>query len=192
LRFRSGLILDLCCGGGRITRDALRRGAKRVIAIEECPQMLKDWDYKNNPKITVLQTSVQKALRNWDLMNFGKVRTAICQQAVNYWLNRETAVLLHKILEEDGTFSFNTFVNIPSRIPQIKTYSLNEKQYTEITYIENNDLIHHVQICEGLPPHTTSFQWLSAEKIQEITKDLFSIHTLVSGPSIIYHCSKLS
>lgn len=54
---------------------------------------------------------------------------------------------------------FNTFNTKPAEVPQTKQYIFEERQYAEIAYCTNNT-VHHVQACEGLPMHLTTFQWI--------------------------------
>ena len=51
-------------------------------------------------------------------------------------------------------------------------------------------MVHHVQVCDGIPPHVTEFQWLSKDAIQRMLKGLFTIDTIEGDGSVIYRCTK--
>ena len=190
LPFQGANVLDLCCGEGRVSFESLKRGATRIFAIDECSDMIPKalWD-----AVEVWKGSVTEALRLWTTGEFkpDKVKVVICQQSVNYWLSREAAEQLHAVMEPNGIFVFNTFANCPSRTPRTMSYTLEGRQYWECSYLAGSDTIHHVQVCEGILPHVTTFKWLSDEAIRAILKGLFEIRTIWMGTSVIYKCTSL-
>jgi hypothetical protein len=72
------------------------------------------------------------------------------------------------------------------------SYNLSGWQYWECSYLiaGSEEMVHHVQVCEGLPPHVTVFKWLSEDMIREILDDLFTIRIIKEGASAIYHCKR--
>ncbi|MHA2279622.1 MAG: class I SAM-dependent methyltransferase [Promethearchaeota archaeon] len=190
LPFRGGITLDLCCGEGRVSLEALRRGASQVSAIDQCTAMV---PISLHEKVDVWIGTVEEALRRFrnSLGSYrNSFRVIVCQQGVNYWLSRETAIQVHALLEPNGVFAFNTFLNCPPRTPMIRAYELDGKQYWECSYLVGDDMVHHIQACEGIAPHVTAFKWLSTHAIFEILKGLFTLNTIESDTSIIYHCRK--
>lgn len=189
LPFREAIVADLCCGEGRVSFEALKRGASRVWAVDQCADMIPT-PLQNAVDIWV--SSVEKALALRPSRSLDKVKVVVCQQGVNYWLNRKSAELLHDIMEKGGIFAFNTFTVCPPKIPRTMRYQLEERQYWECSYYING-MVHHVQACEGIPPHVTAFQWLSGKTIREIMKGLFILDSAIQeGSSVIYHCRKIS
>jgi trans-aconitate methyltransferase len=186
LPFRGNWVMDLCCGQGRVTYEALKRGADGVFAIDECRQMVPE-KMRRNRKIHDSYKSIEHKLAHW---YFRSVKVAVCQQAVNYWLSRKTAKQLAEIIEPGGIFAFNTFATCPSKTPRTMNYEIEGRQYWECSYLIDN-MVHHVQVCEGIPPHVTSFQWLSEDAIHGILNGLFSVHIIKDGPSAIYRCMKI-
>lgn len=185
LPFRKGFFLDLCCGEGRVSLEARKRGANKIVAIDMCSDMIPK---SLRAKVDVRTSSVESVLKRWES---GLVSVAVCQQSINYWLSRETAEQLHTIMAPGGIFSFNTFVDRPSKTPRTMNYELEGKQYWECSYLLG-DMVHHVQICKGIAPHVTAFRWLSENVIRDILAGLFDVQLFREGSSVIYRCEKLS
>jgi len=182
--FEDRLVLDLCCGAGQVSLEAMERSARHVIAIDESRDMTSP-ELHQRQDIIVGHTSVERCLMGWP---WKPAEIVICQQAVNYWLTSHTAKLLRAVMPEDGIFVFNTFANRPSETPSARKYELNGRHYWEYHHLIG-DVVHHVQACNGIPPHVTSFKWLSEEKIRSILDGLFEVDTCYEAASVIYRCT---
>ena len=181
-------ILDLCCGTGRLLQECIKRGAK-ATGVDKSYDMrcgIEAWSEG------VVRTCGETA-RSYLLYTSGhkiEFDAVFCRQAVNYWLNEDVAYFLSKSIISGGKFIFNTFNKKPGKVPVVKKY-----EYQGYTFIETSWLVdktvHHVQVREGLPPHTTEFQWISPEKFQSLLSPYFDIEVKESGPTSIYVCTKL-
>lgn len=187
LDFQNKLVIDLCCGAGQVSMEAMNRGAYTVIAIDESRDMISQELY-DRPNVIVGHTSAEKALSSW---HWKPADIVICQQAVNYWLTRQTAKQLHEVMHKDGVFAFNTFVNRPSETPKTMSYELGGRRYWEYSQLIG-DMVHHVQACDGIPPHITAFRWLSEEEILTILGGLFEIRPRYYSSSVIYRCTPIA
>ena len=184
-------ILDMCGGDGRLSLEALKLGARQVFYMDEEPKMespeLKD-AYAKDLRLFAKSDSAIPFLEMISNSAW-KFDAIFCQQAVNYWLDEYTGNMVASALNKNGLFIFNTFNKKPPDIPKVKEYELEGKKFVEASWMFN-DIVHHVQIREGLPPHTTSFQWLSPEYLEKILSPYFSITVQNDGSSAIYRCSK--
>ena len=116
---------------------------------------------------------------------------AVCQQAVNYWLDSVTVQGLWECLLPGGVFVFNTFHNKPSVELKIKRYEHKGRQYIEISWLVPTwEIVQHVQICAGYAPHTTSFAWISPGRFDDILDPWFEVTRSVDGPTAFYRCVK--
>jgi SAM-dependent methyltransferase len=183
-------VLDLCCGTGRIVKECVARGANMVVGVDGCPDMvdgLGKWLEENSPKSEVLIDNVESHLR---LEGYRKVKydVVFCRQAVNYWLNAKCADLLTDIISPGGKFVFNTFGNKPGVFPVVKEYNYDEHDFVEVHW-QVDDMVHHVQVRDGLPPHMTCFRWISPEELFNLLGDY---HLVVEGdgPTSIYICTR--
>lgn len=169
-------ILDLCGGGGRLARYAAGLGAEVLIVDESAPM-------SQACGVQWLHASVEKALPRLPC-NFDAV---LCQQAVNYWMSLEMAEAVARVLKAGGRFVFNTFNRKPSAAPSVKQYVLNERHYAEISWLRDG-FVEHVQTCEGYPPHTTRFQWISPEMFQAWLGPWFEVTELQEGATSVWVC----
>lgn len=185
---RDKSILDLCGGGGRLSLKALQYGAKRVVLVDSEEAMVRTV----SPAIEVVVSGVEKFL---NLTSWRSAEREIyydrifCQQAVNYWLDRSCAQIIHQLLSRDGMFIFNTFHNKPSEKPTVKEYEIEGKKFIEVSWLVNN-IVHHVQIREGMPSHTTSFNWLSPEYLIEMLSEFFYVEVKKDRNTSLYRCKK--
>lgn len=186
LPLEGNVVLDLCCGEGRVALEAVARGATLVFAVDECPDMIPE-DLMHNNKIILVPFSVEHILESW---TFRKVRVVVCQQAINYWLTRQMCCCLADVVEPGGIFAFNTFNSCPPLIPRTLSYELGGRHYWECSYTIPPSVIQHVQVCEGMSPHVTSFRWLSEESIRAMLEDWFEVSVVNDGPSSIYRCRR--
>ncbi len=180
-------VLDLCCGEGLATRCVLGMNAERVVAVDAEPLMIPAWLSKY-PNVRICKTSVVDA---FDILhNLGlSFDRAVCRQAINYWLNRQTAGRIADALEPGGIFAFNTFNQQPTLKPRIKEYELGGHAFAEVSWLVG-DTVHHVQVREGMVPHCTSFRWISPEQFREILEPYFHIEEHRRGKTSLYKCVK--
>ncbi len=176
-------VLDLCGGDGRLALQAKQYGAKSVILVDEEIDMTVE-----RSEIPTFISSVEDFLRGFQghKLLFDRI---LCQQAINYWLNYMTAQFVHRALNENGIFVFNTFHNKPSEKPTVKDYEIEGLHYVEVGWLVD-DVVHHIQIREGLPSHATSFHWLSPDYLAFILKPYFEIEIKKEGATSLYRCLK--
>ncbi len=180
--------LDLCAGDGLLSWEAVRRGAKEMLLVEKEVLMI-DWGLVGaNLKIAICTDAVENILLHFRPDN-SKFDFVICRQGVNYWLNEELVKNLAQVLGPDGVFVFNTFHRKPIGEPRVKQYAIGRHTFVEVNWLVD-DVVHHVQIRNGLPPHTTSFKWLSPEYLQKILCPFFSIEIKKDGATALYRCVK--
>lgn len=178
-------IVDICAGDGRLSLEAAKRGAQ-VYLIEQEKQMISQ-EAAHDPNIRAISSNIFVWMDN--IQSLYEFDCAFCQQGVNYWLNAPTISLLPYILRDGGLFIFNTFNKRPPEKPMVKEYELDGKKFVETSWLVG-DTIHHVQVREGMEPHTTSFQWLSPEYLDKILSPYFTIEVKNDGPSALYRCSR--
>ena len=187
------VVLDLCCGSGRLSIEAVKRGAKLVYSMDEVNQMI-------NPEMFKYQNILYSNNMVYQYLKYGfwsqgkEITNAYdiitCQQAINYWFDLEHIKLVYNALKEGGVFIFNTFNTKPSVTPTIKTYVLDNINYCEVSYLVEN-IIYHFQSAEGLTPHFTSFQWITPIKFFNYLLEYFPrVCDYVDGNSTTYHCFK--
>ena len=185
---RDKVILDLCGGDGRLALKALQYGAKSIILVDQ----EKDMTEASDPNIKVIVSSVEEFLRTWQFgdrdVYFDRV---FCQQAVNYWLDEDCTSIISKLLTENGIFVFNTFHNRPSEKPITKEYEINGLKFVEVSWLVGN-IVHHVQIGEGMNSHTTKFGWLSPGYLMDMLSRYFDVAVKRDGNSSLYRCVKKS
>ena len=185
---RDMAVLDLCGGDGRLALKALQYGAKSAVLVDEERAMTEG----SNSDIKVITSSVEEFLRMWQFgdrdVYFDRV---FCQQAVNYWLNADYASIISKLLTRGGIFVFNTFHNKPSEKPIAKEYEINGLKFVEVSWLVG-DIVHHVQIREGMGSHATKFMWLSPEYLMDMLSRYFDVQVKRDENSSIYRCVKKS
>ncbi|MBI4992291.1 MAG: class I SAM-dependent methyltransferase [Candidatus Harrisonbacteria bacterium] len=178
-------VLDLCGGDGRLSLVVVKLGAKSVCLIDRERAMVSN-KARLHSKIKVFINTVESQLE--EFMERGRYFDCIfCQQAVNYWLNDNTAKLVADVLAEGGVFVFNTFNRKPPEKPMIKKYEIDGKKFLEVSWLVG-DLVHHVQKREGLPCHITSFRWLSPDYLADILDTYFSVTVKKDGNTSLYRC----
>jgi SAM-dependent methyltransferase len=173
-------VVDLCGGGGRLTRAATERGAK-VTLVDESLAMI--------TPVTEAAESCIRGVVTW-LQSFsaGGYQAMFCQQAVNYWLIPEIVDNLADSLEPGGLFIFNTFNRKPSPIPTLKQYELEGARFAEASWLSGGDMVEHVQMREGEPPHTTRFQWISPEDFSQWLGPRFDAVETQEGAASVWRC----
>ena len=180
-------VIDICGGNGRASKAAIKIGAKEVVLVDRSLNMI---PHNLDPKIRVESTEVHNAF-----LTLASFDVAICQQAVNYWLDTYTVNLLCNSLAPNGIFIFNTFHNKPTKKPMIKEYEFEGRNYAEISWLteipiwksteelsqQTKPVVHHVQVGEGLEPHTTQFAWIEPDEFDRILTPYFNIEVTKTG-----------
>lgn len=180
-------VLDLCGGSGKLSFEAIKRGAKTAWLVEREKKMISS-DIWLHPRIKVFVGTVESRLKEF-VRKKNKFDCIVSQQAVNYWLNKNTVELLVRVLAKKGVFVFNTFNHKPSEKPTVKEYEIGENKFVEVSWLIK-DLVYHVQIREGMPCHTTSFYWLSPEHLAGILEPYFSVTVKKESRTSLYRCLK--
>jgi len=179
--------LDLCCGEGQMTLVAIARGVQSAVCVDAEPAMIAPV-LQNGGQIRVVTDSVQNALRDFNSSGLQFDRIA-CRQAINYWLNQETAGLVAAVLPRGGVFAFNTFNQKPPEKPRVLEYELEEHLFVEVSWLVG-DTVHHLQVRDGLLPHYTSFQWLASQQLHKLLEPHFAVREQKQGKTSLYQCEK--
>lgn len=206
-------VLDICAGSGRLSLEAVRQGAREVVLMDREKKMIDkrilrrvrmkifigdvEWCETSIPtkeyalrfrKIKAVIGDAEPQLKK--LLKDGYYfDTVFCQQGVNYWLNPKTTKLVRDLLAPGGLFVFNTFNRQPAKKPLVKEYKLDGSNFTEVSWLIGK-VVHHVQVREGMPCHTTYFNWLPPEEIEKILKPYFAAVVKKEGGTSLYYCVK--
>lgn len=172
-------VLDICGGNGRASIAALTMGASECTLVDSCLEMIPD---DLDSRIRVENVDVCVAFRH--LTGY---EVAICQQAVNYWFNKDAIRLLYSAMVPGGVFVFNTFNQRPSTKPTVKEYKYKDLNYVEISQ-RMGETVHHIQTCECFEPHTTKFQWIPSITFKTVMKPWFEVTVTKQGKTSIYKC----
>ena len=175
-------VLDVCGGNARLSRALLRYTTKVSYLDQEKDMTPIDLEQLG---ITVYHSSIQDFVKK----NEKKYQYVFCQQAINYWLLSIDIEKFSKLLVKNGVFLFNTFKNKPDTAPMIKEYEIEGKHYLEISYLVN-DKVYHIQMCEGLPPHFTVFDWISEDQYQQLLSPYFEVEKITDQKTLIYKCRR--
>jgi SAM-dependent methyltransferase len=181
-------VLDLCGGEGQLTRGAIIRRARLVLLVDAEKDMVRE-DIQAMKGVAVETATVHEALRRISKDRTGPFNRVVCRQAVNYWLDEETAKLLASVLTPGGIFAFNTFNQKPAIEPSVRKYQFDGYAFVELSWLVG-ETVHHVQTREGLPPHTTTFRWISPERFREILDPYFHVDEKFDGKTTLYRCVK--
>lgn len=177
--------LDLCCGEGQLTHGALKAGVRHAYMVDAEPKML-PLQSRLRPLAQMLPMTVESALRFFRAERRHFERVA-CRQAVNYWLDEKTAKGLHGIMTPKGIFAFNTFNEKPAEKPRVLEYELEGHHFAEVSWLVG-EWVHHVQVRDGMPPHTTRFKWIPPERFRELLEPYFEVEEIRKGKSSLYRC----
>ncbi len=180
-------VLDLCGGSGRLSLEAARLGAEEVVLVDREERMM-GLPAKLNPRIRVEVDTVDSYIKS-SVKDKKQFDFIFCQQAVNYWLCEEIASFLAAFLRGGGVFVFNTFNKRPPEKPLVKEYQLDGDNFVEVSWLVG-DIVHHVQVREGMPCHLTSFHWLSPERLARMLNPYFLLDVKVEGGASLYRCLK--
>lgn len=175
-------VLDLCGGNGRLTFELLKK-SEHVSYLDQEKDMIPDTLQSSGA--TVYNMSVNDFLNHTE-KKFDRV---FCIQAINYWLLDAEVLKLANIFNKGGVFIFNTFNTPPPTLPSIKNYVLDGINYTEISYLEN-DNVQHIQIREGFAPHVSTFKYISRELFVQKLQPFFDIKIITDNKTDIYVCTK--
>lgn len=180
-------VLDLCGGTGRLTNALLEVGHNVTYVDEATNTMLLPLPF-NFPEKMIVDESVEQYLSYCNRNNI--VFDAIfCQQAINYWFRSVDIEKIAGALKARGCFIFNTFREKPSCKPTIKKYDIAGKHYAEV-YYSIGSVVHHVQTCEGYPPHLTAFDYISMAEFVDALSPWFDITGKTDGNTAFYRCQK--
>lgn len=179
-------VLDLCGGEGDLTCYARNHGAEFVTLVDASVKMPHENLHKD-PRVRTITGDATDTLRRM-IQTGTTFNRAVCRQAINYWLDEDSAEALARVLCEGALFVFNTFNQRPSRRPRVIEYTLDSHFFTEVSWLTGDDMVHHVQVRDGFPPHTTEFRWLSREKINSFLEPYFHIQETVREKTSIYRC----
>lgn len=171
-------VIDLCGGGGRLSEHIYKNSRADITLVDRCAEMIRE---SNNYKVKI--SNVEDFLKT---TKENTVDAYVCQQAVNYWLNVETADYIFSSLKYRGVFIFNTFLSVPEN--HIRSYNINGDEYEEVIKYENN-LIYHTQKYNN-KEHRTQFTFISEESFSEMLKN-FRILRINDGKTTLFKCEKL-
>jgi len=182
-------MIDICCGTGICTTEALSRNVHYVTMLDAEEDMVPYSFYHQERTEVIIGTAgvTLKALKDFYKNNYDIV---VCRQGINYWFNARVISLLADTLKQGGVFVFNTFNTRPSETPKIKQYHHKGISFTEISYVDPTNMVHHVQIREGMAPHVARFQWLSPESFDLFLKKYFDIEKTTRNRTDYYRCVK--
>jgi SAM-dependent methyltransferase len=175
-------IADLCSGTGRLAKELLKFDCF-VTCVDISTKMMLPGLYA---KVFKLQMGIETFLQ-WCQE---KYHGMFCQQAVNYWLNAETAKWLAKRIVPGGFFVFNTFIDCPPAQPSTREYTIDGKKYLEIVY-HIDGIVHHVQCCEGYAPHVTKFAYISPKQFRQWLEPYFKLDEYLEGKTAIWKAVRL-
>lgn len=183
--------MDICAGDGAATREALLRGAKFSLIVDQEPTMLAEDLKEGRDQIGFRIEPIENLLYNKD-RNFPNAFFDIvfCRQGINYWYKPKHMAQLAKWMNDGGVFIFNTFNTKPSTRGIVKEYKIDSDYYTEISYLVADCIVHHVQIREGYPPHLTQFKYISEKEFKDGLNPHFNVELRRRNNTDVYICRK--
>ena len=186
------VVWDLCCGGGALSAECLKRGAATVQAVDGCSEMTNKLRLAFDGSKDVLAgrfrlevADVEPWLRYSlaDRPNF-----VFCRQAVNYWLNGKTVRSLAGRMGNGSVFVFNTFNTRPAEKPSVKEYGRGGDSFVEVSWLVPPDTVHHVQVRNGMAPHVTAFRWIPPSEYLALLGQWYNVDIGESGGTSLYRC----
>jgi ubiquinone/menaquinone biosynthesis C-methylase UbiE len=182
-------VLDVCGGTGICTEEALRRNAQHVDLLDGEYDMVPP-HFRTNSKVSVTIDNAHLGLTRLGVKEESKFDIAVCRQAINYWFDARSIAYLAGAMKSGGVFVFNTFNTRPSETPKIKQYHHKGISFTEISYVDPTNFVHHVQIREGMAPHVARFQWIAPESFDLFLGKYFDIEKTTRNRTDYYRCVK--
>jgi hypothetical protein len=213
-------VLDLAAGCLlRVSKAAFEAGAGYVVAIDptlyhltvysddlrhysviECfPPLAKlfgseDWQVDDNIHHIYLDShTVEWSLKHYSDFPDVQFDVVICQQAINYWFNKECIKHLVKLIVPGKKLVFNTFYRKPPTYPDWKTYIIDGKVYGEAFYrvdYRDKSIVYHWQAKEGIKPHFTAFRYITRNEFVETLEPYFKVIRTTEYNSDLYVCVK--
>jgi len=176
-------VLDICSGGGRLARKIVRDINCKVLMVDKSEDMM---DLKYNSKFCNYYVGTIKHFLHFRKLKFDAI---FCQQAINYWFDRNVIEKISSCMFSGGYFIFNTFSDKPSTEPTTKEYQIDGLSYIETSWLVGN-VVNHVQICEGYPPHYTKFKYISKNEFLSVLRMYFDVNVEKDGSTLIFTCIK--
>ena|GEM_PF-904561 len=174
-------VLDLCTGSGIVAKRARELGASWVMGVDESEDMTKDIPVlpTDGGLDFVCNASIGADFNRIICWDYGvKFDIVICRQAVNYWWSRKNLEDILGVIDSKGCFVFNTFHGdnwINPKSPSVKKYILNSVMFVEVVWLIR-DVVYHVQILEGYPPHFTKFRYINRDEYINDIESLCSVN----------------
>jgi len=163
-------VLDVCAGSGAVALRAKELGASFTMAHDLSSLMLEGLAERGVDEVSSEWHYDTEVFPSDDFSTFDLV---VCRQAVNYWWSSKGLVELLEALHIGGHLVFNTFHGdawTDAAHPTTREYEIDGLHYAE-THWRVDDEIHHVQCCEGMPPHCSSFGFFSREDFATTLND---------------------
>jgi len=182
------VVLDLCGGSLLVASRAKELGATHVIGHDASFSMLQTGQaLRRADEIYVCDLTDEGELNSMIERFKAKVDIIVCRQAINYWWSRTRVRKIAQMLrDQDARFIFNTFHDPPPEKIQIRHYEHNGVEFVELIE-RSGEKIHHIQYCNMMAPHFTSFQWIPEKTILADLQNIFFTHTVCShGNSRLY------
>lgn len=184
-------VVDLCGGTGRLAGFICERNpTAQCVLVDASADMSMEVPLKYPVSLEVLDA---ESFLRYTMNQYSHI---YCQQAINYWFEPLLMQEVFRVLKPGGQFIFNTFSRCPPVTPVTKRYMEKiegkDVEFLEISWKDATaDVVHHVQIREGYPPHTTSFQWIPAEVFKEsLTAAGFLVQVIARGSSLTFKAVK--
>ncbi len=195
--------LDLCCGNGILTKYAFAKGINKAVMVDivnghltkhafaevmDTAVVTHIGAFDHNAKNCFLNMNVRNALQYF--LGIGRSFDRVgCRQAVNYWLDDETAKLLASVMNPKSIFVFNTFNQKPSEKPRMMQYELEGHNFVEVSWLIK-DMVHHIQIRDEYEPHHSVFRWIAPEEFRNILTRYFEVEEFIREKTSFYQCTK--
>ena len=188
--------MDICAGDGAATREALLRGSKFSLLLDQEPEMLATDLREGRDKIQRQVGRIEDSLYQKEIYDnvvkysYHFFDVVFCRQGINYWYAPKHMHQLAKWMNDGSVFIFNTFNTKPSARPTVKEYEIDRVNFTEISYLVADNIVHHVQLREGYAPHLTQFKYFSERDFKEGLDPCFDVEIRRKNNTDVYICRK--